>query len=60
MCVESEVPITGFSFAGLDRYNYEVKPDGGLLDDPDPLKRPGWFCCPRARVLRCFYAPEVG
>ena len=58
MCVESDAPIRGYSFAGPDDYNYEVKPIGELLDDPDPMKRPGWFRCQRARVLRCLYDPE--
>jgi hypothetical protein len=49
--------IDRFAFTTRDKYMYEVEPED-IGPDRDPLARPGWRSCARARVLRCVHMPE--
>lgn len=46
-----------FAFSTRDRYLYEVEPED-VGPDRDPLARPDWYSCARAKVLRCVHMPE--
>ncbi len=46
-----------FAFSRLDCYMYEVEPEG-VGRDCDPLARPDWYSCSRAKVVRCVHTPE--
>ncbi len=46
-----------FPFSTRDRYMYEVEPED-VGPDTDPLARPDWYSCSRAKVLRCVHTPE--
>ena len=59
--LRSEVDPTNhldrFAFTTRDKYMYEVEPED-IRPDRDPLARPGWHSCARAKVLRCVHMPE--
>jgi hypothetical protein len=46
-----------FAFTTRDKYMYEVEPED-VGSDLDPLARPGWHSCARAKVLRCIHLPQ--
>lgn len=46
-----------FAFSRRDRYMYEVEPED-VGPDHDPLARPDWYSCSRAKVVRCVHMPE--
>lgn len=53
-------PITHlgrFAFASRDHYMYEVELED-VGPDNDPLARPDWYSCSRARVVRCVHRAE--
>ena len=47
------------SWAQRNRYFYEVEPIGEVEADPDRTALPNFRCCISARVVRCFFSPDM-